>query len=201
MTTRARFGRAELESYRDTEVPDLLGPGLRLLFVGINPGLWTAATGAHFARPGNRFFPALAAAGIIERPIDPSSGLSSVDRNHLISRGVGITNLVARATAKADELESGELVSGARRVRETVRALSPRVVAVAGITAYRTGFGVRSAKAGRQPDGLEGTELWVVPNPSGLNAHETVATLAASYRQAAVAAGIPGLESDDGPST
>lgn len=201
MTSKARFRRAALESYRDTEVPDLLGPGLRLLFVGINPGLWTAATGAHFARPGNRFFPALAAAGIIARPIDPSSGLSSEDCEHLISRGVGITNLVARATAKADELDSGELVAGALRVRETVRALSPRVVAVAGITAYRTGFGVRSARAGRQPEDLEGAELWVVPNPSGLNAHETVATLAVSYGQAAEAAGISGMGSNDEPST
>lgn len=185
-----RFDRSELESYRDTEVPDLAGPGLRLLFVGINPGLWTAATGAHFARPGNRFFPALAAAGIIERPIDPTSGLSSADRDHLIARGVGITNVVARATAKADELTAEELVAGAQRLRGLVRQLSPRVVAIAGITAYRTGFGAKSARVGRQPNGLEGAELWVVPNPSGLNAHETVASLAAHYGRAAEAAGI-----------
>ncbi|MFD4367967.1 mismatch-specific DNA-glycosylase [Rhodococcus sp. NPDC058521] len=185
-----RFDRSELESYRDTEVPDLIGPGLRLLFVGINPGLWTAATGAHFARPGNRFFPALAAAGIIERPIDPTSGLSSADREHLIARGVGITNLVARATAKADELTTDELVAGADRLRETVRSCSPRVVAIAGITAYRTGFGVRAARKGPQPAGLEGARLWVVPNPSGLNAHETVSTLAVSYAAAAEEAGI-----------
>ncbi|NLE80020.1 MAG: mismatch-specific DNA-glycosylase [Rhodococcus sp.] len=181
-----------MESFRDAEVPDLIGPGLRLLFVGINPGLWTAATGAHFARPGNRFFPALEAAGIIERPIDPTSGLSTADRDYLIARGVGITNLVARATARADELTTEELVDGAGRLHETVRALSPSVVAVAGITAYRTGFGVKSAKVGRQPADLEGAELWVVPNPSGLNAHETVATLARTYRRAADAAGIVG---------
>ncbi|MDV6280630.1 mismatch-specific DNA-glycosylase [Rhodococcus jostii] len=184
------FTRAELESFRDAEVPDLIGPGCRLLFVGINPGLWTAATGAHFARPGNRFYPALLAAGIIERPIDPTAGMSDADRDHLIGRGVGITNLAPRATAKADELSGEELAVGAERLRAVVRDTAPRVVAVAGITAYRTAFGERAAKKGRQPRDLEGVELWLVPNPSGLNAHETVATLAASYREAAIEAGI-----------
>ncbi|MFC0452995.1 mismatch-specific DNA-glycosylase [Rhodococcus jostii] len=184
------FTRAELESFRDAEVPDLIGPGCRLLFVGINPGLWTAATGAHFARPGNRFYPALLAAGIIERAIDPTAGMSDDDRDHLIERGVGITNLAPRATAKADELTGEELAVGADRLRVVVRDTAPRVVAVAGITAYRTAFGERAAKKGRQPADLEGAELWLVPNPSGLNAHETVATLAASYRAAATRAGI-----------
>jgi len=184
------FTRAELESFRDAEVPDLIGPGCRLLFVGINPGLWTAATGAHFARPGNRFYPALLGAGIIERPIDPTAGMSDADRDHLIERGVGITNLAPRATAKADELTGEELAVGAERLRSVVRDTAPRVVAVAGITAYRTAFGERAAKKGKQPSTLEGAELWLVPNPSGLNAHETVATLAASYREAAIEAGI-----------
>ncbi|MCZ4582350.1 mismatch-specific DNA-glycosylase [Rhodococcus opacus] len=184
------FTRAELESFRDAEVADLIGPGCRLLFVGINPGLWTAATGAHFARPGNRFYPALLAAGIIERPIDPTTGMSDADRDHLIERGVGITNLAPRATAKADELTGEELAVGAERLRTVVRDTTPRVVAVAGITAYRTAFGERAAKKGKQPRDLEGAELWLVPNPSGLNAHETVATLAASYREAAIKAGI-----------
>ncbi|MDV7245759.1 MULTISPECIES: mismatch-specific DNA-glycosylase [Rhodococcus] len=185
-----RFTRAELESYRDAEVPDLIGPGCRLLFVGINPGLWTAATGAHFARPGNRFYPALLAAGIIDRSIDPTAGMSDADRDHLIERGVGITNLAVRATAKADELTADELAVGAERLRTVVRGTRPHVVAVAGITAYRTAFRERAAKKGRQPGDLEGAALWLVPNPSGLNAHETVTTLAASYREAAIEAGI-----------
>ena len=184
------FTRAELESFRDAEIEDLIGPDCRLLFVGINPGLWTAATGAHFARPGNRFYPALLRAGIIERPIDPSAGMSDADTQHLIDRGVGITNLAVRATARADELTSEELATGGVRVRNIVRATKPVVVAFAGITAYRTAFGDKKAKAGRQDRDFEGAKLWIVPNPSGLNAHETVDTLAAKYRSAASEAGL-----------
>ena len=184
------FTRAELESFRDTEVPDLLGPGLRLLFVGINPGLWTAATQTHFAHPANRFYPALLRAGIITQPVSPSAGMTAQDRAHLVSRGIGITNLVRRATAKASELSAAELRSGGSELRALVRQASPVVVAVAGITAYRSAFGVRRAGLGLQPEPLEGAELWVVPNPSGLNAHETVASLAAAYAEAARAAGV-----------
>ncbi|QXW02110.1 MULTISPECIES: mismatch-specific DNA-glycosylase [Rhodococcus] len=184
------FTRAELESYRDAEIDDLIGPGCRLLFVGINPGLWTAATGAHFARPGNRFYPALLRAGIIERPIDPSDGMSEADTQHLIDRGVGITNLAVRATARADELTPEELAAGGVRVRNIVQDTKPVVVAFAGITAYRTAFGNKKAKAGHQDHDFEGAKLWIVPNPSGLNAHETVDTLAAKYRDAARDAGI-----------
>ena len=111
------FTRSELEAFRDATVPDLVGPGLRLLFVGINPGLWTAATGTHFARPGNRFYPALLAGGLVERRIDPSAGMSDSDRAHLVARGIGITNLVARATARADELTREELREGGERLR------------------------------------------------------------------------------------
>ncbi|QCQ90229.1 mismatch-specific DNA-glycosylase [Rhodococcus sp. SGAir0479] len=184
------FTRAELEAFRDAEVPDLIEPGCRLLFVGINPGLWTAATGAHFARPGNRFYPALYRAGIIDRPIDPAAGMSDEDRELLVSRGVGITNLAHRATARADELTDGELRTGGERLRRVVADVRPRVVAVAGITAYRAAFGVRKAVKGRQPEDFEGAELWVVPNPSGLNAHDTVDSLAQMYRAAAVEAGV-----------
>ncbi len=194
---RRRFTRAELESFRDAEVPDLLpaedgpvAPPVRLLFVGINPGLWTAATQTHFAHPVNRFYPALLEAGIVERRIDPSAGMAEADRDHLRSRGIGITNLVPRATARADELTAAELHEGGRRLRETVRRVRPAVVAVAGVTAYRSAFGVRTARAGEQPDPLEGARLWVVPNPSGLNAHETVASLAAAYAEPARAAGV-----------
>jgi len=193
--SRPRFTRAELESFRDAEVPDLLpGPGqdLRLLFVGINPGLWTAATQTHFAHPVNRFYPALLAAGIITRPIDPAAGMSDEDREHLRSRGIGISNVAHRATARADELSKAELVEGGLRLQALVRRLAPRVVAVAGITAYRAAFGLPKAVAGVQaPDGAWGdAQVWVVPNPSGLNAHETVASLAQAYGAAARAAGV-----------
>jgi TDG/mug DNA glycosylase family protein len=185
-----RFTRAELESYRDAEVPDLIGPGLRLLFVGINPGLWTAATQTHFAHPVNRFYPALLEAGIITEPISPSAGMTDEDRDRLRARGIGITNIVRRATARASELTDEELRAGGLELVETIRRTSPRVVAIAGITAYRAAFGRRRAVLGRQPEPLEGADLWVVPNPSGLNAHETVASLAAAYADAARAAGV-----------
>ncbi len=193
-----RFTRAELDSFRDTEVPDLLpGPDdapLRLLFVGINPGLWTAATSTHFAYPGNRFYPALLRAGIITEAIDPAAGMTDTDRDRLRARGLGITNVVRRATAKASELTRDELRAGGAELADLVARARPQVVAIAGITAYREAFGQRKATAGRQPDRpngpFAGTELWVVPNPSGLNAHESVETLAAAYAEPARAAGI-----------
>jgi TDG/mug DNA glycosylase family protein len=190
------FTRAELEAFRDQEVDDLVGPGLRLLFVGINPGLWTAAVRTHFAHPGNRFYPALATAGITGYEIDRVAGMSDADRAHLVARGIGITNLVRRATARADELSREELRAGGERLRRFVAEHRPAVVAIAGITAYREAFGERAARAGRQPETLEseahwsGAALWVVPNPSGLNAHETVATLAAAYAAPAREAGV-----------
>ncbi|GAA1478254.1 hypothetical protein GCM10009623_27000 [Nocardioides aestuarii] len=191
MADRPRsFTRAELESFRGTEVPDLVGPDVRLLFVGINPGLWTAAVQTHFAHPGNRFYPALLRAGILEHPVDPAAGMTDDDRRRVLARGVGITNLVRRATARADELGATELREGGERLLATVERVRPRVVAVAGITAYRTAFGDRKAQGGRQPEPLAGAELWVVPNPSGLNAHETVETLAAAYAEPARAAGL-----------
>lgn len=187
------FTRKELEAFRDASVPDLIGPGLRLLFVGINPGLWTAATQTHFAHPGNRFYPALRMAGLIQHDIDRSSGFTPADRAHLIDRGIGITNLVDRATARASELSAVELKEGAERLRRGVAESRPKVVAVAGVTAYRTAFADRRAKIGPQPDPLEGAELWVVPNPSGLNAHETTASLATWYHRVGEAAGLSGL--------
>ncbi|HEY1134804.1 MAG TPA: mismatch-specific DNA-glycosylase [Nocardioides sp.] len=191
---RRTFTRAELESHRGEEVPDLLpgagDPPLRLLFVGINPGLWTAATQTHFAHPTNRFYPALHAAGIVERAIDPAEGMTDDDRAHLRSRGIGITNVVRRATARADELTTLEYREGGQRLRDRVEELEPRVVAVAGLTAYRTAFKQPRAAAGLQADPWGGTEVWVVPNPSGLNAHDTVESLAAAYGAAARAAGV-----------
>jgi len=190
-----RFSRVELESFRDATVPDLVGPGLRLLFVGINPGLWTAATGTHFAHPGNRFYPALLRAGILDRVIDRGAGMSDDDRRAVVERGIGITNLVARATPRAAELTVDELRAGGTRLRAVVAAERPIVVAVAGVTAYRQAFGDRHARLGRQDStiGVAGeheAELWIVPNPSGLNAHETIDSLAAAYRAPAVVAGI-----------
>jgi len=171
-------------------VPDLVGPGLRLLFVGINPGLWTAATQTHFAYPGNRFYPALREAGIIERPIDRGVGMSDDDRRSMVGRGIGITNVAHRATAKASELTADELRAGGEQLRRFVREHAPTVVAIAGITAYRTAFGHPTATMGEQPEPFEGARLFVVPNPSGLNAHETVASLAEWYADAARAAGL-----------
>ena len=191
-----RFTRAELDEFRGCEVEDLVGPGLRLLFVGINPGLWTAAVGTHFAHPTNRFYPALAAAGIGGDEVDRAAGMTAADRADLVSRGVGITNLVRRATARASELSAEELREGGERLRRFVAAHRPAVVAIAGISAYREAFGERGAVLGRQPETFEsaarwsGAALWVVPNPSGLNAHETVATLAAAYAAPAVEAGV-----------
>ncbi|HWU21474.1 MAG TPA: mismatch-specific DNA-glycosylase [Nocardioides sp.] len=190
---RRTFSRAELESYRDAVVLDLLpapGQALRLLFVGINPGLWTAATQTHFAHPGNRFYPALLRAGVITEPIDPAGGMTEADRDLLRARGIGITNLVHRATAKASELSAEELRLGGEVLSALVAERRPQVVAVAGITAYRTAFGLPKAVMGRQPADLAGSELWVVPNPSGLNAHETVASLAEAYAEAGRAAGL-----------
>jgi TDG/mug DNA glycosylase family protein len=187
------FTRAELEAFRDVEVPDLLpapDEPLRLLFVGINPGLWTAATQSHFARPGNRFYPALLRAGVITTPIDPSAGMTDHDRDTLRGRGIGITNVVARATARADELTAEELREGGEHLRALVAERRPSVVAVAGITAYRAAFGERGAVVGEQPGRWGTSRVFVVPNPSGLNAHETVDSLATAYAAVARAAGV-----------
>ena len=183
------FSRSELEGFRDTTVPDLLPDPLRLLFVGINPGLWTAATGAHFARPGNRFYPALHRAGITDSLIDASAGFTDGDLAQLTERGIGISNICPRATARADELTAEELREGAARLDRLVTEHRPRVVAVLGITAYRTAFGLPRAKVGRQSSPWPDTELFVAPNPSGLNAHSSLDDLAAAYREIALAAG------------
>jgi TDG/mug DNA glycosylase family protein len=184
------FTRAELESFRGAEVPDLVGPGVRLVFVGINPGLLTAARQIHFGNPANRFRPALVAAGLLEPPVDGAPGMSREDLDTLVMRGVGITNLVPFATARADELTKAQLVDGRTRLESFVAEHRPRVVAVLGITAYRAAFGRAGATAGRQPEPIGDAELWVVPNPSGLNAHESVTSLAVAYAEPARAAGI-----------
>ncbi|MDX2171115.1 MAG: mismatch-specific DNA-glycosylase [Deltaproteobacteria bacterium] len=184
MTRRARFTPAALAAFRGAPVDDVVGRGLRLLFVGINPGLWTAAVNAHFARRGNRFWPALHAAGITPTLVDASDGMSRADLAMLRGLGVGITNIVPTASARADELTLEQLRAGAAALEAKVQRLRPRVVAVLGLTAYRQAFARPRAGAGRQSDRLAGAELWVLPNPSGLNAHDTVASLAAAYRAA-----------------
>ena len=173
----------------DRTLPDVVAPGLRVLFVGINPGLYSAYTGHHFARPGNRFWPALHKSGFTPRLLLPH------EQELLLSFGLGVTNVVRRATATAAELSAAELVEGGRRLRRLTETFRPMHVAVLGVTAYRTAFDRRHAALGEQSDGLGPSRLWVLPNPSGLNAHYTPAALAdvfAKLREAVdAAAGIP----------
>jgi double-stranded uracil-DNA glycosylase len=186
-----KFSRSELKAFTGATLPDLIDGGVRLLFVGFNPGLRSVAVQAHFAPRGNRFYPALLRAGITDHLIDASDGLSDSDRAYLLGRGIGITSLVARATATADELGPAELAQGAQDLAGRVGRFRPQVIAILGVTAYRTAFGARRAVLGRQPADLAGAEVWVVPNPSGRNAHASRDALAAAYREAALAAGIP----------
>lgn len=183
----AAFANADPDAIDDV-LPD---PGsdqrLRLLIVGINPGLWTAAVNAPFARPGNRFWPSLHRAGLTSHVIDCSTGLREEDEQELLARGIGITNLVGRATVRADELSREELRESGRRLVERAQVLRPGVIAIAGITAFRTAFSQPKASLGPQdasliPDWPAEVRLWVVPQPSGLNAHENIDTLAAKWR-------------------
>ena len=156
---------AELAAAAGKGIRDVLAPGLRVLFVGINPGLYSAATGHHFARPGNRFWPALHAAGFSERLLHPS------EQRELLKRGYGISNLVNRATASAAELERAEFIAARARLAAKVQRLRPRVVAFLGVGAYCHAFGLPRAALGEQPGRFEGARVWVLPNPSGLNAN------------------------------
>ena len=167
--------RADLEQARPRVIEDVAAPGLRVLFSGINPGLYSAWTGHHFARPGNRFWPALHRGGFTDRQLRPD------EQHELLALGLGITNVVARATARADELTRAELLEGGEVLRGKVRRLRPRWLAVVGVTAYRTAFDDRGAAVGEQPGSVGGTRVWVLPNPSGLNAHYTPAALADEF--------------------
>lgn len=178
-----------------TDDPDAIddvlpaGPGeLSLLIVGINPGLWTAAVNAPFARPGNRFWPSLHRGGLTDHLVDASLGLSAADEEHLLSRGIGITNLVGRATARADELTNEELRAGGARLVARLADIRPAAVAIAGITSFRIAFSQPKATLGVQDTSLipgwpEDVALRVVPQPSGLNAHYNIATLADIWRE------------------
>jgi double-stranded uracil-DNA glycosylase len=173
---------ADLAAARDREIPDVVRPGLRVLFSGINPGLYSAAVGYHFARPGNRFWPALHQAGFTPRLLHPC------EQGELLPLGFGITNVVARATARADELTAGEIRAGGQALTAKVERLRPAWLAIVGITVYRTAFARPRAKEGPQPETLGGARLWILPNPSGLNAHWTLPTLAAEYARLRAAA-------------
>ena len=186
----ARFTREDLESFRDKPVDDLLGPDVRLLFVGINPGLWTAATNTHFCHPTNRFYPALRLAGVIDWDLDSAVGMDDRQRAEFAGSGIGITNLVNRATTRASELTAEELRAGARRLRDLSEEVRPKVVAMAGVTAYREAFARPKALLGKQAEAVGNGELWLVPNPSGLNAHETVESLSEWYAKVASVAGV-----------
>jgi len=168
---------AELAAARARTIPDVIAPGLTVLFCGINPGLYSAATGYHFARPGNRFWPALHRSGFTPRLLDPS------EQDLLPGFGLGITNIVARATARADELEREELRAGARTLTDLAARYAPAWVAVVGISAYRSAFGRAKAVIGAQDELIAEARLWVLPNPSGLNAHYQADALAAAFRE------------------
>jgi TDG/mug DNA glycosylase family protein len=180
MTDRPVIHKPTPEAIRaavNKTVPDVIGPELRVLFCGINPGLYSGATGHHFARPGNRFWPTLFAAGFTDRLFSPA------EEHELLNLGYGITNLVERATAGANDLSPAELVAGAQRLEVKVSHYKPAFVALLGIETYRRAFGRRKASLGQQEETLGPAKLWTLPNPSGLNAHYRPADLARLYRE------------------
>jgi double-stranded uracil-DNA glycosylase len=175
--------RAELEAARSRSVPDVIAPGLRVLFCGINPGLYSGATGHHFARPGNRFWPALFRSGFTPRLLFPW------EEGDLLEWGLGITNLVTRTTPVASELTAAELRAGGEELAAKVTRYRPRWLAVLGLTAFRQAFGLRGGAVGPWPDPLGPARVWLLPNPSGLNAHYQLPALAAEFGRLREAAG------------
>jgi double-stranded uracil-DNA glycosylase len=178
-----RPSRAEQLAARGRAVPDVIGPGLRVLFCGINPGLYSAATGHHFARPGNRFWPALHRSGFTPRLLAPW------EEGELLSLGLGITNLVERSTAIASELSAAELRAGGEELAAKVTRFRPSWLAVLGVTAFRLAFGLRGGAVGPLPDRLGPSRVWLLPNPSGLNAHYQLPALVAEFGRLRAAAG------------
>ena len=177
MTKPWKPTKEQLLAATEKTVRDVIAPDLRVLFCGINPGLYTAAVGHHFARPGNRFWPALYAAGFTDRLLSP------FEERELLKSGYGITNVVPRTTASADLLTKEEIIAGGERLRAKVVRYRPRVLAVLGVGAYRTAFNQPKATVGRQEDRMGDTILWVLPNPSGLNANYQAAALARLFRK------------------
>ena len=176
-TVPDRPSRAELAAARGKSIPDLIAPGLDVLFVGINPSLWSGAVGLHFARPGNRFWRALHEAGFTDRLLSPYEG------RELMKRRIGVTNLVNRATASADELDVADYQRGRRRIEAKVRRYRPQIVAFVGMGAYRVAFGRARARGGRQEERLAGATIWVLPNPSGRTAGYQMPALARAFRE------------------
>lgn len=178
--------KQELAAARDSEtVPDIVGPGMSLLFIGINPGLYSGATGHHFARPGNRFWPALYRAGLTPRLLHPS------EEAELLGFGVGLTKLVHRATATAAELKDEELRAGGARIRRMVTRYKPRLACFLGVGAYNQAYGLKGTAVGVQDEPLGRAELWVLPNPSGLNANYQMPDFVRLFTQVRDAAGLP----------
>ncbi|ADB31562.1 Uracil-DNA glycosylase superfamily [Kribbella flavida DSM 17836] len=175
------------------ELPDLIRPGLRVLFSGINPSLVSAQTGHHFARPGNRFWPALHLAGFTPRRLLPA------EQAELLDLGLGITNVVDRPTARADELSRAEYQAGGENLVRKVLEYAPEWLAVVGVTAYRTAFGEPKAAMGPQDRTIGATRIWILPNPSGLNAHYTLPRLGEVYADLRVAASVPDRTSGPAP--
>ncbi len=191
-SSRPRPTPADLAAAQDATIPDVLAAGLRVVFAGINPGLYSAATGHHFARPGNRFWPALHRSGFTPRQFRPD------EQDQLLELGLGITNVAPRATARAAELTPAELRAGAGVLREKMGRLRPQWLAVLGVTVYRTAFGPPDAVVGPQAAVIGPTRVWVLPNPSGLNAHWTPAALAGEFaRLRAQASGQPPAPATD----
>lgn len=177
MTKPWKPTREQLLAATEKTVADVIAPNLRVLFCGINPGLYTAAVGHHFARPGNRFWPALYAGGFTERLLSP------FDERELLQSGYGVTNVVSRTTNSADQLSREEIIAGGEELRAKVLRYRPRVLAVLGVGAYRTAFNQPKATIGRQEETIGDTMLWVLPNPSGLNANYQPAALARLFRE------------------
>jgi TDG/mug DNA glycosylase family protein len=178
--------REQLQAAYGAVIPDLVGPDLRVLLVGINPSLYSGWSGRHFARPGNRLWRTLHEAGFTDRVLHPSQ------TEAIVAAGLGITNLVARATARADELSADEMRAGVEPLGQLVRRLRAPYVAFLGVTAYRVAFDRPKATVGRQPEPFEGAVVWVLPNPSGLNAHYQQPALSAAYAELGEAAAAVG---------
>lgn len=184
MTEHFKPTKEQLQAAYNTTIKDVIAPDLDVLFVGINPGLYSGATGNHFAKPGNRFWPTLFNSGFTDRLLHPS------EKEALLDVGLGVSNLVARTTARADELSDEELHNGAVKLKQKVRRYKPRYIAMLGLSTYRIAFGDKKAAVGPQEVQLGETKVWLLPNPSGLNAHYQLPDLARVFGELRAAAGI-----------